>query len=186
MGDRSQRQPDKTFGGWTTDHRTTLIDFGICHPCSTSHIAQAISGAPGAVAAAMEQHKTKSAVLGPDEDFRDGGPPLKPDDAHYRFSACCFETYGAFGPDAQALITDIADHAEQTAPYLDFGANWAAPDIAATARCMVSIAIRIGVSQQLRALADLKSSRPYFACPQRTQRRRGVATSRTNPNVARM
>ena len=101
-------------------------------------------------------------------------------------TACCFETYGAFGPDAQALTTDIADHAEQTAPYLDFGANWAAPDIAATARCMVSIAIRIGVSQQLRALADLKSSRPYFACPQRTQRRRGVATSRTNPNVARM
>ena len=186
MGDRSQRQPDKTFSGWTTDNRTTLVDFGVCHPCSTSHIAQALSGGPGAVAAAMELHKTQSAVLRPDEDFRDGGPPLKPDDAHYRFSACCFETYGAFGPDAQALTTDIADHAEQTAPYLDFGANWAAPDIAATARCMVSIAIRIGVSQQLRALADLKSSRPYFACPQRTQRRRGVATSRTNPNVARM
>ena len=85
------------------------------------------------------------------------------------------------------LPTDhIADHAEQTALYLDFGANWAAPDSAATARCMVSIAIRIGVFQQLRALADLKSSRPYFACPQRTQRRRGVATSRTNPHVARM
>ena len=117
---------------------------------------------------------------------RDGGPPLKPDDAHYRFVACCLETYGAFGPDAQALITDIADHAEQTAPYLDFGANWAAPDIAATARCMVSVAIRIGVSQQLRAIADLKSSRPRFACPRRTQRRRGVATARVNPNVARM
>ena len=151
--------------------------------CGTSHKVQAISGAPGAVAAAMEQHKTKSAVLGPDEDFRDGGPPLKPTDAHYRFSACCFETYSAFGPDAQALITDIAD---QTAPYLNFGANWAALDIAATARCMVSVAIRIGVSQQLRAIADLKSSRPRFACPLCTQRRRGIATSRTNPNVARM
>ena len=160
---------------------------GSCHPCSTSHIAQAISGAPGAVAAAMEQHKTKSAALGPDEDFLDGGPPLKPTDAHYRFSACCFETYGAFGPDAQALITDIADHAEQTAPYLNFGANWAAPDIAAIARCMVStVAIRVGVSQQLRATADLKSSRPRLACPLCTQRRRGVATTRADPNVARM
>ena len=106
--------------------------------------------------------------------------------AHLKLDGSCLETYGAFGPDAQALITDIADHAEQTAPYLDFGANWAAPDIAATARCMVSVAIRIGVSQQLRAIADLKSSRPRFACPRRTQRRRGVATARVNPNVARM
>ena len=28
------------------------------------------------------------------------------------------ETYGAFGPDAQALITDIADHAEVGWPVL--------------------------------------------------------------------
>ena len=28
------------------------------------------------------------------------------------------ETYGTFGPDAQALITDIADHAEVSWPVL--------------------------------------------------------------------
>ena len=78
----------------------------------------------------MEEHKTKSA----NGDFRGGGPPLKPADPHFKFSAFCCETYGALGPDAQALITDVATHTENTAACKDFGssfgANWAAPGIA--------------------------------------------------------
>ena len=71
-------------GGWTTNNRTTLVDKSAAATRATSHIARAASGIPGAVAAAMEQHKTKSAVLGPVEDFRDGGHPLKPTDLHYK------------------------------------------------------------------------------------------------------
>ena len=35
-------------------------------------------------------------------------------------------------------------------PCKDLGANWAAPDVVANARCQISVAIRIGVSQQLQ------------------------------------
>ena len=66
MGGRSQRQPENNWLAQRQPHdarHLRLLQVILHKPTAILHV----SGAPGAVAAAMELHKTKSAVLGPDE-----------------------------------------------------------------------------------------------------------------------
>eukprot|EP01047_Picozoa_sp_COSAG01_P009801 COSAG01_NODE_406_length_17453_cov_83.218105_6_plen_3546_part_00 len=147
--DTSKKQPDLAIYDYHSGGpNPTLIDLTITHPTSSTHIS--LPERVAAAAKCREQFKeTKYADLA--------------DQLHFKFKAFGLETYGAMGPAAHAVITQICQFADATASTdTRISVGWEAPHLAEVIRQRISCALAIENARLLSRAAD-RRRRPQIA-----------------------
>ena len=159
-GDISKKQPDLLIEDFHSAGEPTLADVTVTDPTALSHF-NTLYEIVGSIADLKEKSKNTK--------YREQAQTMG-----YCFRAFGIESWGAWGPQATAVLKQIIAHATNTgAANTAAVAGWGAPHIAEVARQWVSIELRTEEARMLRRAVATQNSVPVlYSCTDRFQNRK--------------